>query len=88
MPTLSIFFGIIVKMYDERKSKHNLPHIHAEYNGEEVVIDLEGNVITGNIPIKKLRLLLAWVEIHKEDISANYETYQQTGEYFRIDPLR
>ena len=31
MPTLSMFFGIIVKMYNEENAKHNKPHIHAEY---------------------------------------------------------
>ena len=30
MPTISIFFGIIVKMYNEKGGQHNYPHIHAE----------------------------------------------------------
>ena len=43
MPTLSIFFGIIVKMYNEKGGKHNMPHIHAEYQDDNVVMDLDGN---------------------------------------------
>lgn len=33
-----------------------LPHIHAEYNGEHVVVDLDGNILDGEIPLKKLRI--------------------------------
>lgn len=50
MPTLSMFFGIIVRMYSESGAQHNIPHIHVEYQGEKAVVDLEGNVIEGEIP--------------------------------------
>lgn len=33
MPTISMFYGIIVYMYNEKGGKHNMPHIHAEYSG-------------------------------------------------------
>ena len=36
MPVLSTFYGIIVRMYREVGGKHNLPHIHAEYSGQEM----------------------------------------------------
>ena len=41
MPTISMFYGIIVRMYREVGGQHNLPHIHAEYQGSEVVISLD-----------------------------------------------
>ncbi len=88
MPTLSVFFGIIIMMYNEQGGRHHLPHIHAEYQGEEVVVSLEGDVIEGSIPNKKLRLVLAWVEIHKEDLEANWSLLSQGRECFKIDPLR
>ncbi|WP_308698358.1 DUF4160 domain-containing protein [uncultured Thomasclavelia sp.] len=67
MPTISVFYGIIVRMYSEQGGKHNVPHIHAEYQDNEIVLDLEGNTIEGSFPKNKLKLLIAWVEIHKED---------------------
>ena len=73
MPTLSMFFGIIVYMYNEKGGKHSLPHVHAEYHDNEIVVDLEGNVLDGGFPKSKLKLLLAWIEIHKEDLSANWK---------------
>ena len=59
MPVLSIFYGIIVRMYREIGGKHNLPHIHAEYSGEEVVLAFDGTVWEGTFPKNKLKLLEA-----------------------------
>lgn len=75
-------------MYNEQGGKHHLPHIHAEYQGEEVVVSLDGEIIEGEIPNKKLKLVLAWIEIHKEDLEANWKLLSQGREYFKIDPLR
>lgn len=88
MPVLSMFYGIIVRMYNEVGGKHNMPHIHAEYSGEEVVIDLDGNVIEGSFPKNKLKLLEAWIEIHREDLEANWNLLSRGEQFFRIEPLR
>lgn len=52
MPTISMFYGIIVRMYAEQGGQHNLPHIHASFSGSEVVLDLDGNIIEGTISFK------------------------------------
>ena len=88
MPTLSIFFGIIVKMYNEKGKQHNCPHLHAEYQENEIVIDFEGNILEGEFPKAKLKLLLAWIEIHKEDLEANWKLLSNGDGYFKIDPLK
>lgn len=88
MPTLSMFYGIIVSMYREVGGKHHIPHIHAEYQDNEVVVSLNGEVLEGNIPKNKLKLLLAWIEIHQEELKANWKLLSEGKEYFRIDPLR
>ena len=88
MPTLSIFYGIIVYMYNEKGGKHNLPHIHAEYQDNEIVLSLEGEVLEGDFPKNKLKLLLAWAEIHKDDLYANWKLLSDGKEFFRIEPLR
>lgn len=53
MPALSMFFGIIIYMYREVGSKHKLPHIHAEYQDEEVVVTFDGEIIEGSMSNKK-----------------------------------
>ena len=52
MPYISIFFGIIIRMF---YNEHDPPHFHAYYQGLEGIFDLEGNLIKGNI--EKSRVL-------------------------------
>lgn len=88
MPVISMFYGIIVRMYKEQNSTHNKSHIHAEYSGQFVVVDLDGNVLEGEIPNKKLRMLLTWMDIHQEELIADWNLLLTDGEYFKIDPLK
>lgn len=88
MPTISIFYGIIIRMYRELGGKHNVPHIHAEYSGEEVVISIDGNILEGSIPKNKQKLVDAWIEIHHEDLLANWKLLSEGQQFFRIDPLK
>ena len=88
MPVLSTFFGIIVRMYNEKGGKHNIPHIHVEYSGEELVIGLDGTILEGNIPKNKRKLLDALMEIHREDLMANWTLLNSGEQIFRIDPLK
>lgn len=88
MPTICVFFGIIIRMYNEKDGKHNVPHIHAEYQGEEAVLSFEGELLEGGIPKNKLKLVVAWIEIHKEDLQANWKLLSDGQQFFRIDPLR
>lgn len=88
MPVLSVFYGIIVRMYKESGGKYSLPHIHAEYSGNEIVVALDGTVIEGNFPRGKLKLLVAWMEIHRDDLEANWTLLSRGEQFFRIDPLK
>ena len=88
MPTLSVFFGIIITMYRELGGKHHAPHFHAEYQGQEVAITFDGKVLEGSLPRKKLQLVKAWAVIHQEDLLANWQLLTEGREIFKIDPLR
>lgn len=88
MPVLSMFFGIIVRMYRELGGQHKLPHIHAEFSGEEVVVALDGTVLEGAIPRNKMKLLLAWMEIHHDELEANWTLLSAGDQFFRIEPLQ
>ena len=88
MPTLSMFFGLIVRMYYAPK-EHNPPHIHVEYQDKDTIIDISsGVVIEGYLSPRHLRLIQAWIEIHKEELAANWDLCQNGEEPFRIEPLR
>ena len=88
MPTLSVFYGIIITMYREISGRHHNPHFHAEYQGQEVVVTFDGEVMEGCIPSTKLKLVVAWAEIHKEDLEANWKLLSDGRECFKIEPLR
>lgn len=88
MPVLSMFYGIIVRMYRENGGKHNVPHIHAEYSGEEIVVALDGTILEGDFPKNKLKLLEAWIEIHREDLLANWQLLSKGEQFFRVEPLK
>ncbi len=42
----------------------------------------------GKINNKKLRLVQAWIEIHEEELMANWELASQGETIFKIDPLK
>ena len=88
MPVLCMFYGIIVRMYREMGGKHNMTHIHAEYSGQEVVVALDGTVLEGKIPRSQMKLLDAWMEIHKDDLAANWKLLSNGEQFFRSDPLK
>ncbi|MGM9551373.1 MAG: DUF4160 domain-containing protein [Clostridia bacterium] len=88
MPTICVFYGIIVRMYNEKGGKHSVPHIHAEYQDQNVVMDFDGNILEGDFPKSKLKLLEAWIEIHREDLEANWKLLSSGDGFFKIEPLK
>jgi len=89
MPSLSTFYGIIVYMYFMDNKRHHLPHIHVKYQEHEVVVSIpEGNVLEGSIPTPKMKLLQAWVEIHKDELVAAWELAVSGEQPYKIEPLR
>ena len=88
MPVLSMFYGIIIRMQCERGGKHHIPHIHVIYGDSESVFSLEGEQIDGDIPANKKKLVEAWIEIHKEDLQANWKLLDEGEPFFKIEPLK
>lgn len=89
MPVISMFFGIIVSMFYLDNKKHKAPHIHISYQGIEAVIAIpSGELLEGNIKPAKLKLVQAWVEIHNEELMADWELAVKGQPVFKIEPLR
>ena len=89
MPVISMFYGILVSMYYEDTGRHNKPHIHVRYQGKKGSISIEdGVVIAGDFPSKQLRLVIAWIDIHKDELMADWELAVAGEELFRINPLQ
>ena len=89
MPTISMFYGILVLMYFRDNRQHNLPHIHVRYQGDEASISIEdGVLIDGKLPPKQLKMVQAWIEIHKEELQVDWQLAVNGEDPFRIAPLQ
>ncbi len=89
MPTISMFYGIIIYMYYFDNKEHHAPHIHANYAEYDAVISIpEGDVLKGEMPNHKLKLIKAWVEIHQEDLMADWKLAIEGQKPHKIEPLR
>lgn len=89
MPTISTFYGIIISLYFFDNRRHHRPHIHAKYQDEEAVLSIpEGELLEGSIPPGKLKLVLAWIEIHRDDLELAWTLASTRQQPPKIQPLR
>lgn len=89
MAVLSMFYGIIVSMYYFDNQRHHIPHIHVKYQEQEVVLSIpDGDVLEGELKRNKMKLVQAWIEIHQEELIANWELANQGESIFKIEPLK
>lgn len=80
-----MFYGITVTMYS---SDHAPPHFHARYGEFEAQIVIStGEPLAGQLPIRALRLIREWTELHRVDLYANWERAQARTPLASIDPL-
>lgn len=84
-----MFYGVIVLMYYFDNKKHHRPHIHVEYSGEEAVVSIpDGGVIEGSLRTAKLKLVQAWIEIHQDELMADWRLAVNGQPVFKIEPLK
>jgi hypothetical protein len=89
MPVISMFYGLLVSMYYMDNKQHNLPHVHVRYGEEEAVFSIpEGDMIDGILTKRKRKLVEAWIEIHQEDLMADWSLAVIGEKVFPIEPLK
>lgn len=89
MPTICMFYGIIVSMFFEIKEKHHLAHIHVRYQSAKASIAIDdGSLLAGELPPRQLRMVQVWVDLHRDELLADWELAKEGAELFRIDPLK
>ena len=89
MPVISMFYGIVVLMYYFDNKKHYESHVHVESSDDEAVISIaDGAVLEGTLRTAKLKLVQAWMEIHKEELMADWNRAVSGQSVFKIDPLK
>lgn len=89
MAVIAMFYGIIVSMYYFDHRQHHVPHVHVKYQDQEIVLSIpNGKVLDGKIKPGKLKLVQAWIEIHQDELMADWMLASQGEVIFKIDPLR
>ena len=85
MPKISEFFGIIITL---RCLDHNPPHFHADYQGDKVTIEIENGKVKGEISERALRLILEWLDLHRDEIKTAWNQAANGEEPNKIEPLK
>ena len=81
MPEISRFYGVIVYMF---YNDHQPPHFKVKFGEYEANVLIEnGNILNGELPLAKIKLVQAWAEIHKEELLSIWKTKQ----FHKVKPL-
>lgn len=85
MPTISMFYGILIKMFFD---DHVPPHFHAEYGENELVNTISPiKIIKGDAPKRVKSMVLEWTALHQEELLRDWELCKNMQPLFAIEPL-
>lgn len=85
MPTLSVFYGILIQMF---WNDHAPPHFHALYADDEALIDIRSlEVMEGALPRRALALVLEWAQEHRAELMEDWELCARRQTPRKIAPL-
>jgi hypothetical protein len=84
VPEISRFLGIVIGMFF---NEHGSPHFHAVYGEHKITVEIESGTVRGDFPGRALRLVLEWAELHKQELSEDWDLARQRQPLKRIAPL-
>jgi len=86
MPTISMFYGIFIKMFFD---DHAPPHFHVEYAEFKAVIDIQKlEVSEGHLPRRAQELVLDWAELHQKELLDDWNLCAAKQQPKPIAPLQ
>ena len=85
MPTISEFFGIKIIL---RFIDHNPPHFQATYQQDKIIVEIENGKVKGEISERALRMILEWLDLHREEIKEAWEQASKGETPNKIEPLK
>ena len=85
MPTISTFYGILIRMFF---NDHPPPHFHARYGEFEATNEIMSLMpIDGELPKRALNLVREWAMIHREELIENWASCREKAAPAKIEPL-
>jgi len=89
MPTISMFYGILITLFFRDNAQHKMPHIHARYQDFKASLALDdARVLAGDLPPKQLRMVQVWIDIHRDELLADWELAVAGEDPYKIAPLQ
>ena len=86
MPTISRFFGIVIAMYFD---DHGPPHFHARHAEGSAKVRIDTlEVIESTLGRRQLRFVLAWAELHQDELAENWRRARAGETLHPVEPLR
>lgn len=68
---------------------YHTPHFHAYYQEEVGIYGIERiERLAGSLPVRQERLVLAWAELHQEELRADWRGLQNGRPPVKIEPLK
>ena len=87
MATLSMFYGIIIKMLYDDTAQHNKPHVHVYYGEYEAVVAIDGELLAGSLPQKQLKIVTGWLAFHEEEAYKAWNLAVKGEHFDKIAPM-
>ena len=85
LPTISAFFGIIIRLYDD---DHEPPHFHAHYGEHSAQVTIESpGILAGSLPARALALTIEWALAHQDELPEDWRRARQHEALLPIEPL-
>jgi len=86
MPTISRFMGIVIAMFFD---DHGPPHFHARHAEGNAKVRIDAvEVIDSTLQRRQLRMVLAWAEMHQDELLENWRRARAGETLEWIEPLR
>jgi hypothetical protein len=85
MPTLSEFYGLVVRMY---WNDHAPPHFHVLYGEYEALIEIATlKLLKGSLPRRANALALEWAALHRDELMQDWQLCEARQMPNKIAPL-
>jgi hypothetical protein len=86
MSTISVFFGIVIRMY-YNEGVHQLPHFHVRIGSEKASVAFDGTILSGSLSSRTASRVREWAALHEDELSANWSRARDGKAFEAIDPL-
>ena len=67
---------------------HAPAHFHAWYGDYKITVSIIDGVVKGEMPGRALRMVLEWLDLHRDELLENWKRAQQGVKVEKIAPLK